>query len=80
MDEKNIIMKNLIIVWTVKLLGNAIITAIFTIPIYCLLFSIVFYRYGIFSETSFKCYFLVFFTTYFSFLYMTYFSGKKMVE
>ena len=80
MDEKNIIMKDLIIIWTVRLLGNAIITSIYITPIYCVLFSIFFYRYGIFSETSFKCYFLVFFTTYFSFLYMTYFNGKKMVE
>ena len=80
MDEKNIIMKDLMIVWTVRLLGNAIITAIFTIPTYCLLFSIVFYGYGLVSEMSFKCYFLVYSITYLAFLYLIYFSGKKMVE
>lgn len=79
MDEKNIIMKDNLIIWTTRLVLNAIITTFYVTPFYVVLFMIIFYDYSLFSEISIRCFSMVYFMAY-VFFFISTFRGLKKTE
>jgi hypothetical protein len=77
MDEKNIIMKDNLIIWTTRFVLNAIITTIYVTPFYMVLFMVIFHEYSLLSEISLRCYFLVYLMAYCFFFITTYLGIKK---
>jgi hypothetical protein len=77
MDEKNIIMKDNLIIWTTRFVLNAIVTTLYTTPVYMVLFLIIFHEYSLLSEISIRCYLLVYFMAYWFFFVVTYLGMEK---
>lgn len=71
MDEKNINLKDNLIIWITRFVVNAIITTFYVTPIYAFLFLIIFNNYSLLSEISIKCYLLVYLIAYCFFFILT---------